>query len=124
MKTYLKTQWFLAGLLLTLVFSSPVWAYTYTESGGVEGGWNITKIYGGADTSFIYITGDVNGRCPSQGMYLGDPDTALTSAQSARLLALAMQAYSQNKQVLLNYKYTTETGDTYACYAFGIQIQD
>lgn len=110
--------------ILVLFFVQAAFAYTYTESGGVMGGWHITKIYGGRDTSFIYIDGDVDGRCPSQGMYLGDPDTTLTSAQYGRLLALAMQAYAQGKQVQLNYKYTTETADSYACYAFGIQMED
>lgn len=49
----------ISTFILSLFFAQAAFAYTYTESGGVEGGWNIT-----------------------------------------------------------------ETGDTFACYAFGIQIED
>ena len=112
--------------VLALLVATATHAYTYTESGGIpySGTWKITKIYGGQGIPFIYISGDADGRCPAQGMYLGDPDKSLSNAETARLLALALSAHSQSKYVKLNYKYTTETTDTYACYAYGIQIEE
>ena len=112
-------------ILFTLLVSTVVHAYTYSEEGNQTGAGKITKVYGGRDTSFVYFNGDMSGRCPFGGMYLGDPDSTLTSAQQGRLLALALAAQAQGKNVVLMYKYTTDTSaSSFMCYAYGIQVEE
>ena len=111
-------------VILAFLLITTAQAYTYSGEGNRTGSGKITKIYGGRDTSFIYFDGDMDDHCPYGGMYLGDPESTLTTSQQNRLLALAIAAKSQGKEVILNYKYTTGTTDSFACYAYGIEIEN